>query len=154
VRPAVYYHVLNLIQTVSQNKGIALEIGSFDVNGSLTPIFSRFNYIGLDMRKGKNVDLVARGDNLPFPSNSCSCVVCCDTLEHDDNFFGTVSEMKRVLASDGLMILAVPGIGFKLHEHPCDYWRFTFYAVELLLKGLRNIKVTQEGNALMGHGFK
>jgi len=135
-------------------KGIALEIGSLDVNGALTPIFKDFTYVGLDMRIGRNVNINARGDSLPFNDRSCSCVVCCDTMEHDDNFFETTREMKRVLAPGGVIIIAVPGIGFKKHEHPHDYWRFTKEAVGVLFRGCKNIELHELGQAVYGRGFK
>ena len=41
-----------------------LDIGSLGVNGSLKDLFT--DYIGLDMREGDNVDIVANGHELPF----------------------------------------------------------------------------------------
>ena len=48
-----------------ENKKI-LDIGSYDVNGTLKPIFEKGNYIGLDMEAGPNVDVVSDAHNIPF----------------------------------------------------------------------------------------
>jgi len=54
-------------------KGDVLEVGSYDVNGSVRPIFSdreRFpHYTGVDMRAGPGVDRVAVA-RIEFPSIS------------------------------------------------------------------------------------
>ena len=154
VRPIVYDFVKKVMDSFPCKSGNVLEIGSLDVNGSLSDIFIPYHYVAFDMRLGKNVNLNARANYSPFKDDSFCAVVCCDTLEHDEDVFGTLREMKRVLAKDGIMIIAVPGIGFKLHEYPSDYWRFTRYAVELLMKGMRDITVTEHGNAVMGYSFK
>jgi hypothetical protein len=55
-----------------------IEIGSYDINGSVRPIFQGKEYIGLDMQgtPGENgVDWV--GDALDYePEKKVDCVVC------------------------------------------------------------------------------
>ena len=50
------------------NPGKVLDVGSQDINGSYRPIFEAMNwsYTGLDVCRGKNVDIVAPNHNL-FP---------------------------------------------------------------------------------------
>jgi len=54
-------------------------------------------------------------------------------LEHDRCFWKSIPEMARVLAPGGRLLLTTRGIGFPVHRHPSDYWRFTPEAVEALL---------------------
>lgn len=114
--------------------GIVLDIGSMNINGSVKAIFKGCNYIGLDMREGWNVDVVANAHAIPMKDGDVDCVVCCDTLEHDDDFFQTIKEIKRVLKMGGWFILCVPSFNFPLHEFPNDYWRFTKEGVKILLR--------------------
>jgi len=48
----------------STREGKTLDVGSFDVNGSLKDLFD--DYTGIDMREGPNVDIVANSHKLPF----------------------------------------------------------------------------------------
>ena len=49
-------------------EGRCLDVGSYDVNGSVRGLFvrARSGYVGVDMRNGPNVDVVAVSDALPF----------------------------------------------------------------------------------------
>lgn len=101
-----------------------------------------YEYIGLDMRSGKNVDIVADAHRLPFKKNTFSLVFCVDTIEHDDAFWLTIAEMKRVLKRGGWLIIGAPSRAHNEHKHPYDYWRFMKESFELvLLKGFKNINV-------------
>lgn len=150
MRPAVKSYIKSL-----QLKGKTLEIGSLDVNGAVkNVILDQVGYIGLDMREGKNVDVVANSHNIPFENEYFDNVLCLDTLEHDDKFWLTIPEMIRVCKTGGIIVIAVPGIGFRLHEHPLDYWRFTRYAITSLLTELNNIEIIEDGNLVIGKATK
>jgi SAM-dependent methyltransferase len=127
-------------------KGRVLEIGSYDVNGNLNAELAGCDHVRLDMRKGPNVDIVANSHNLPFASAVCTgsgfdAVVCADTLEHDSAFWVTMKEIRRVLKPGGAIVLCVPYIGFPLHQHPSDYWRFTESSMRELLSDCTDIEV-------------
>lgn len=145
----VYEFVKNL-----ELKGRILEVGSLDVNGNVKELFD--NYTGVDMRPGKNVDVVAKANNLPFFNESFDHVLCLETLEHDDCFWKSILEMKRVLKKGGKLVITVPGIEFPKHEYPKDYWRFTKEAVEVLLQDLIEIFITEnvDENVIFGCGIK
>ena len=121
-------------------KGRVLEIGSFDVNGNINDELKHCDHVRLDMRAGKNVDVVANSHSLPFPDKSFDAVVCVDTLEHDSAFWITMQEIDRVLKIGGALVLTVPGFDFVLHCHPNDYWRFTQAAVAALLEDYDNVE--------------
>lgn len=141
-----------------------LEVGSLDVNGNIRDLFKDNAYVGLDMRDGANVDVVGNGHDLVarFGKNKFNLVVCVDTLEHDDAFWVTVSEMKKVLKKGGWLILGVPSRRCPLHEHPSDYWRFMSHGMEVMLDGLVDTYVEVQRDAgedsaedeIMGYGRK
>lgn len=103
---------------------VILDIGSYDVNGSLKPIFlSAKQYIGLDQSNGPNVDLVASAHEIPISSNSIDIVMNSSCFEHDNMFWITFNEMCRVLKAGGFLYINAPSNG-PYHAHPVDNWRF------------------------------
>lgn len=104
-----------------------LDVGSFDLNGSYRPLFgaARFDYTGLDMAPGPNVDIVPRNpyDWQELGTDSMDVVVSGQAFEHIEFFWVTMSEMARVLKKDGLLCLIAPN-GFGEHRHPVDCYRF------------------------------
>jgi predicted SAM-dependent methyltransferase len=115
-----------------------LEIGSMDVNGA--PARRTSQYIGIDMRPGKGVDIVANGHALPFGDESFDFVICAETLEHDSAPWLTSKEIYRVTKTGGSIIVTVPGIGFPRHDYPSDYWRFTEDGLAILFSDFQIIE--------------
>ena len=111
-----------------------LEVGSYDVNGSLRDLFGD-HYLGVDMRDGPNVDQVVNAHNLTdvLEPESFDLVVCCEMLEHDPAFWVSMEQMGRMLRPEGHLLLTTRGIHFKLHDQPTDLWRFTMDAGPILL---------------------
>jgi SAM-dependent methyltransferase len=104
-----------------------LEVGSYDVNGSVRPLFSGFkDYLGLDMRHGPGVDMVANAEDvdLLFGKESHDVIVCAEMLEHCRLWQRCVHGMKRVLKKQGVLILTTRSPKFPIHDFPSDYWRF------------------------------
>jgi SAM-dependent methyltransferase len=117
--------------------GPILEIGSFQVAGQeavadLRTLFPGRLYLGMDVRPGRGVDLLANVEALPFADRSVGTILAVSTLEHVPRFWRAFDEMHRVLRPDGALLVACP-FYFHLHAHPHDYWRFTPEALELLL---------------------
>jgi len=109
-----------------------LEIGSRNINGA--PERRTANYIGIDKIEGAGVDIRADGHAIPFSNDCFEFCICAETLEHDEAPWETAKEIHRVTKPDGLVIVTVPGIGFRRHEFPKDYWRFTVDGLALLFK--------------------
>lgn len=126
-------------------KGKILDVGAFDVNGCTRSIFEpECEYVGLDMQAGSNVDVVAKGDAIPFPDNEFDCVVTVEMLEHDDNPYGTIAEMKRVLKPGGMIIVTARGILCGKHGYPQDYWRFTNEGLQILLQPFEEVYTRED----------
>ena len=107
-----------------------LDVGSYDVNGTLRPIFKNFNYCGTDIVKGPGVDVVSKNGNLCFADNSFDLAVSSSCMEHDAVFWVTFLEMVRVVLPGGLIYLCVPSSGPE-HHRP-DRWRFLSGAYDAL----------------------
>lgn len=104
-----------------------LDVGSYDVNGSYKHLFSedRFNYKGLDMEEGPNVDIVLKNpyDWDALATDQFEVIISGQAFEHTEFFWITMSEMTRVLKKDGLLCIIAPN-GFVEHRYPVDCYRF------------------------------
>jgi SAM-dependent methyltransferase len=102
-----------------------LEVGAFDVNGSLKD-FKRdgCEWLGVDLEPGKGVDMVIeRANKLPFEDNSFDLVVATSVFEHDPTFWLTFNEMLRVVKPEGFIYICAPSNGW-VHRYPMDVYRF------------------------------
>jgi SAM-dependent methyltransferase len=119
--------------------GPVLEVGAYQVPGQegladLRPLFPGRPYVGLDVRPGPGVDLVADVEALPQADASVGTVLALAAFEHVPRFWRGFDEVRRVLRPDGAVLVACP-FYFHLHAHPCDYWRFSPQALAWLLDG-------------------
>lgn len=122
-----------------------LDVGSLATeNGAhVKDIFERHGvgYVGVDMREGDNVDVVLNGHELSKRfSDEFDMVVCFDTFEHDDAWWLTLVEMKKVLKPSGWMMIGAPSRYCPEHNHPQDYWRFMPQSVDVWFKGFENVE--------------
>lgn len=142
----MFWKILDFIKEFSEDKEFdrILDVGSRDINGSVRDVLSaKAEFLGIDMIDGKHVDIVMNSHDLSkkFPKNHFDLITCCETLEHDDKFWITVEEMKKVLKPGGWMLITVPGINFFKHDFPHDYYRFTEEAVKEMFKGFKDVHV-------------
>jgi SAM-dependent methyltransferase len=104
-----------------------VDLGSLDVNGSYRPLFAQrpWQYVGVDLAPGANVDVVLRDPYVwrEFSSHSVDVVVCGQTFEHTEFFWETMLEIARILKPAGLVCVIAPASGPE-HRFPLDCWRF------------------------------
>ena len=102
-----------------------LEVGAFDVNGSLKDFKPRVcEWVGVDLEPGKGVDIVIeRASRLPFEDDSFDLVVATSIFEHDPTFWLTFNEMLRVVKPMGFIYVCAPSNGW-VHRYPMDVYRF------------------------------
>lgn len=106
-------------------KGNILEVGSYNVNGSIREVLPVT--VGVDMREGPGVDAVCDAGDLvdKFGKESWDSVVSVEMLEHAEDWKGAIQNMWDVLKPGGAFLLTTRGPGFPLHDYPGDHWRFT-----------------------------
>jgi len=138
--------------TAAQEKALppVLEVGSRNVNGTVRDHFpqGKGQYVGLDMREGQGVDLVADvvEDDWLAKVKPVNTVVCTETLEHVTDPWRAVEQMYEALAPGGLCLITVPFM-FEQHAYPDDYWRFSCPGLRLLFEraGFEDIVVVPGG---------
>ena len=84
-----------------------------------------FNYVGLDIMEGHNVDVVPEDifSWETLTTESFELVVSGQMLEHNPYFWVTLAEMARVAVAGGLIVCIAPSTG-NPHRFPYDCWRF------------------------------
>ena len=102
-----------------------IEIGSQAINSTIkSSLDDKIKYIGVDICKGENVDVVLTDPyKLPFDSNSMDVVISISAFEHTEFFWLTYLEILRVLKKDGLFFLNAPS-NSRYHRYVTDNWRF------------------------------
>ena len=118
-----------------------LEIGSKDITGNVREYFSDAQeYIGTDMERGFNVDLIIDAHNLlkKFKPGSFDTLLCFEMLEHDCQFWTTTEIIHKLVKKGGFLMISTPTFGFPLHRHPKDYFRYGEDAFrEIFFKGFK-----------------
>lgn len=93
-----------------------LEIGSYDVNGSMRDLFSGAGrYVGVDLAPGPGVDLVAYGHEVAGEDGSYDIAVSGECFEHDPHFRDTLSNMTRLTRPGGIVAFSCAAHGRPEH---------------------------------------
>lgn len=81
-----------------------LEIGSYDVNGSIRQFFSSSHYVGVDLIEGPGVDLSCAGDLVDHPDDSYDLTVSCECFEHNPRWREAFLNMLRLTKPGGILM--------------------------------------------------
>lgn len=107
--------------------------------GQYYDLFPNQRLTGVDLAIGDHawdysrLHAVADLTRLPFPDNSFAACLNIVTLEHVQHPQLVLAELHRVLAPGGELLLVVPQ-QWEVHQAPHDYFRYTRYGTELLLR--------------------
>jgi SAM-dependent methyltransferase len=88
-----------------------LEVGSWDVTGTVRECFQSCDYLGVDVAAGNCVNMVASGETLALPTGSFDVVISCECFEHNPFWLETFLNMARMLRPGGLFVFTCAGIG-------------------------------------------
>jgi SAM-dependent methyltransferase len=110
-------HQLQFVRAVSEHlaadySGIrVLEIGAFDVNGSIRPCFAGSQYLGVDLIAGPGVDLVQEGDAVDHPDGAYDLTASCECFEHNPKWRETFLNMLRMTRPGGVLLFTCATTG-------------------------------------------
>lgn len=115
-----------------------LEVGARNVNGSARPFAERHGpaeYVGVDIVAGPGVDVICDVDRLVerFGEARFDLVLCTEVLEHVRDWRGALSNLKRVLAAGGTLLVTTRSAGFHYHGYPFDFWRYEPEDIQVLM---------------------
>lgn len=128
MRPFVRTFVQDCVEQLPL-RGPVVEIGSRPAESQEDIAFLRdlvgiTPYVGCDIQRGSNVDVVTDIHRLPFRDESVGTVLCVEVLEHVHDPLRAVEEIHRVLVPGGIAVLTSV-MFMPVHAHPWDFWRFT-----------------------------
>ena len=112
---ACYYTVKAALEHLPPRRRV-VEFGSADVNGNVRDLLSdEAEYIGVDIRPGPNVDVVA--DSAPNgPPRRPHVVVWLNMLVPKPEGPAIVANAHRMLAPSGALLVSVPDASFPIHS--------------------------------------
>jgi SAM-dependent methyltransferase len=91
-----------------------LDIGSLDINGNNRYLFTNYEYIGLDIGGGKNVDFICRGHEYN-DDKLFDVVISSECFEHDEFWKLTFKNAIKLLKSNGIFLFTCATIGRPEH---------------------------------------
>lgn len=132
-RKGLYRHIVDLSPQIT---GRTLDVGCGQK--PYEHLFKVTSYIGLEIdtaenRRDKKADFFYDGTKFPFHDGAFDSLVMYQVFEHvfAPDFF--LSEVNRVLKTDGVLFMSVPFV-WDEHEQPNDFARYSSFGLASLLE--------------------
>jgi len=81
-----------------------LDIGSLNINGDNRYLFEECVYLGIDVGRGPNVDIVSPLHQWDAPDESFDTIISTECFEHDRHYADTLRAAARLLKHGGLFL--------------------------------------------------
>jgi SAM-dependent methyltransferase len=110
----------------------------------IKPLVAETEYLVMDPVATYHPDIVGDIHAIPIPEASFDSVFCLAVLEHVAKPWVAVSEMRRILKPNGLLVAYVPFLS-PYHAMPGyygDFFRFTEDGIRSLLADWTHVKIT------------
>jgi len=151
------YHFERTIEEAVREFSDALAAGSavLDAGAGETqykPFFARHRYVAVDLGVGDSgwdytrIDVLADLTRLPFRDGVFDAAINIVTLEHLAEPGAALAEMARAMRRGAVALIVAPQ-EWEVHQAPHDYFRYTRYGLELLLRraGLEPVEIAAIG---------
>jgi SAM-dependent methyltransferase len=92
-----------------------LDCGSLDINGNNRYLFNNCDYLGIDVGKGKNVDIVVPIHEYMIADESYDTIISTECFEHDMYYGKSLNNICRMLKSGGLFLFTCATTGRPEH---------------------------------------
>ncbi|MEO6611860.1 MAG: class I SAM-dependent methyltransferase [Chitinophagaceae bacterium] len=150
----VYYYLHKAIASVVSKyaNGKVLDIGCgykpykkiFAGNKTVTA------YTGCDLNQTSldTVDIIYDGKKIPLLGESIDTIFSTQVIEHVFDHGQILREAYRLLKMNGKIILSAP-LYWPVHGEPHDFYRFTKFGLDALLKknGFKTLEIMENGGA-------
>jgi SAM-dependent methyltransferase len=125
-----------------------LTVGAGGQVGELLAEFSRrhkFTVTSFDIDEKYAPDILGDICSFDFGDSSYDVIVFSEVLEHVHFPHLAIENIHGVLSEHGRLILTVPFI-FPIHERPRDYFRYTRYGLEFLLRDFKDVHIRERNS--------
>jgi hypothetical protein len=87
-----------------------LEIGSYNVNGTVRVFFDKCEYVGIDVMLGDCVDVVCSGHEY-CDDRMYDTIITCEMFEHNPHWIETWNNILKLTKSGGLVVMTCATTG-------------------------------------------
>jgi SAM-dependent methyltransferase len=125
-----------------------LNVGAGGVIGeklSACAVARSLDVVSIDIDADRGPDIVGDISDHDFGDQRFGAVVMSEVLEHIPTPEKAIQAAHAVLEPGGLLILSTPFI-FPIHDRPDDYYRFTRYGLEWLLRDFSEVTVSERNS--------
>lgn len=91
-----------------------LDVGSLDINGNNHYLFDTYEYLGIDIGEGKNVDVVCRGHEFTY-HEQFDVVISAECFEHDEFWKDTIKNCIKLTKPGGVFLFSCATTGRPEH---------------------------------------
>jgi len=106
---------------------------------------NNFTVTSFDIDPDRNPDIVGDLCLYDFSEKKYDAIILCEVLEHLHSPHIAIENLTTALNPGGCVIITVPFI-FPIHDRPYDYFRYTRYGLEFLLKDFTDVSITERNN--------
>jgi hypothetical protein len=98
------------------------DIGSLDLNGNNHYLFDNYSYVGVDLGRGKNVNVVSKGHEYkPIDGKKYDIVISTECFEHDMYWKETIHNIcDNLVRKGGLFLFTCATTGRPEHGTPAS----------------------------------
>jgi SAM-dependent methyltransferase len=104
-----------------------------------------FRVVSFDIDESRGPDIIGDICTYNFNTRQFDVVVMSEVLEHVHSPHLGLTNIHAILKQGGTLILSTPFI-LPLHDRPHDYFRFTRYGLEFLLKDFRTVQIEERNS--------
>jgi len=129
-------------------KSEVLTVGAGGKVNELLDRYSReigFNVLSFDIDENRGPDIVGDICSFDFDERKFEVIVMSEVLEHVHSPHLALDNVYKILDDGGKLILTTPFI-MPIHDKPCDYYRYTRYGLEFLLKEFKDVQVRERNS--------
>jgi SAM-dependent methyltransferase len=146
-RKGLYQFLAREFANIRPNEEV-LTIGSGGEVGKLLDEHSRqrnFSVTSFDVDEKYEPDIVGDICTFDFNGRAFDVIVMSEVLEHVHSPHLAIQNMHRLLKNGGRLILTVPFM-LPIHEGPNDYFRYTRYGLEFLLREFKDVRISERNS--------
>ena len=127
------------------------DVGSQDINGCYRRLFLQWDYVGLDIVPGPNVDVVLNAEW--SNAGEFDVVISGQTLEHVRQPWDIMRRIATITKPGGKLCIIAPHT-FPFHEYPEDCWRIWPDGMRGLFEyvGFRELSIYKNDSDTIGIG--